>query len=226
MDSHIYLFQILDILELVGVEAMRLTQKMSVLAKFTAGSRCNTEEIECLNEIKAGITKILNFEAHTFIGYNSLWEFSNTPGIKEYLRSIVAGTSHRYKARAGKIEFNVSNSSEMNTYHEIQRRLGKGHLPYVSISGMLTGNHAVIVYGESVIDNKNVLCVRDPNFIGSEAEACENYLYADSEDQIYFKRTNQEHDLMQTFMLTGDEELRVSKYKKALSRQCMSEANQ
>lgn len=203
-----------------------LTQKMSLLASFKTGVRCDLEQPHCLNNIKRGVRNIMNFQAHVFTGFKNLREFSNTPKIKEYLRTIVANTSHRYKTRPAKITIDRFNTIQGNTYGEVQKRLAEGHLPYIGLNGSLTGSHAVLIYREAVIDNRNVLCARDPNFVGDQAESCENYLYMTEQERIFFKRRGKPADFMQSFKLTHDEELRVVRYKKALSIQCVAEIQQ
>lgn len=198
-----------------------LTQKLSILATFKTGPICDLRELECFSEVRKGVGKILNYQTHTFVGHKNLWEFSSEPNIKKYLRAIVAGTSHRFRSRSAKISVKKFSTPQANMYGEVQKRLIQGHLPYVALSGLQTGAHAVLIYGESVAENKNVLCARDPNFVGTLAESCENYLYMDEDHKIFFKREEKTPDLMQTFLLTGDEEVRVSKYKKALSRKCL-----
>jgi hypothetical protein len=197
-----------------------LTQKMSILASFRESGGCDLQTKECIQIYREGIQKIKKFKYHRFQGFKNLYEFSSHPKIKKLLKAIVAGTSNRYKAGRGFIKNPIYDSKELNTFHELKRRLSLGHLPYVGVLGRLTGAHALVLYADTFQGGQNILCARDPNFKNSRMEDCENYFF-EQEANIYFQRLGKKPDKMYRFSLTKDEDIRIKRYMSALTKNCI-----
>lgn len=197
-----------------------LTQKMSILADFSMGSRCDLEKDNCLKKYKASIDKVVAFKSAEFSGFRNLLELSSEPKIQRYLRSLVANTSHRYRAVQGYMEERLYNTEQMNMYAELIRRVKKSQLPYVGVLGQLTGAHALLIYKTEFVNGSTILCARDPNFKTDSIEKCENYFFS-KDGKVYFKRFNKPADFMSSFRITSDEDRRTEQYLKSLNEKCM-----
>jgi len=200
-----------------------LTQKMTFLAKFDESPGCDLEESTCLDIYRKGIYKIKKYGTFKIKGFKNLLEFSSHHKIKPILRNIVKYTPHRYKTGVAYIENPIYPTKEENNFYEIKRRLTLGHYPYVGIFGPKTGNHGLIAYEDTFKGSQNIICAKDPNIILDNAENCDNYFYLE-EGQIYYKRLNRDEDKLSKFNLTGDEDKRVEKYRKALTKNCIQES--
>jgi hypothetical protein len=197
-----------------------VTQKMSILGQFSGGHRCDLEKQSCLAMYKSGIDKIVNYKTFEFIGFSNLLELSSEPKLQRYLRSIVANTSHRYRAVQGFMANRAYDTEQMNMYSELIRRVTKSQLPYVGVLGQLTGAHALLVYKTQFQSGGTVLCARDPNFKSDTIENCENYFFKDG-GKVYFKRHNKPADYMSSFRITSDEDERTRQYHSSLNENCM-----
>jgi len=206
-----------------------VTQKMSILAKFKNEARCDITQTVCLDGIKAGIKKIMNFQAHTFYGYENLFEFSQVKPIKNHLKKLISSVSSKYKSTKAYIKDRSYSSEKFNMYYEILRRVEEGQLPYVGVKGRKTGKHALLVFNTSFEYGQKVLCVRDSNVTNDDVETCDNFLFIEG-DNIYYERYKRyrwyktyyrSKDLMIKLKLTGDEDLRVKKYTHGLYNRCL-----
>jgi hypothetical protein len=193
-----------------------LTQKFSLLASYDENDICSKSPKECMDDLKLGIKKIQNFETHTFKSVNNLLEFSSIPDVKMILYSIVRSTSHKYSGGRAYIKNTNHENERISTFHEIKRRLSLNNLPYVGVTGSLTGKHAVLIYKTQ----SDVLCARDSNVLLDTSEACENYFYIINSD-VYYHRYGREPDLMSKFKLSKDEDKRISEYVRVLGPSCI-----
>jgi hypothetical protein len=198
-----------------------ITQKMSMLAEFIPGTRCNLENENCLAKYKKSIDDITEFKTAKFVGFKNLFDLSRDPRLKRYLRHLVSMTSHRYRAVQGYMATRPYATEQMNMFVELTRRVENYQLPYVGVLGKLTGAHALLIYKKDFMNGRLILCARDPNFKTETTEACENYFYHE-EGKVYFKRYSKPADLMSSFKITSDEDQRTIKYKQSLNSRCMS----
>jgi len=197
-----------------------VTQKMSILGKYKrTNSGCHLNDETCLNSIKKGIDKIMSFQTFEFDSFDSLQELSSVPEIQVHLKNYIKGISHRYRAIAGNIHNPTFDTSEENVFHEIKKRVLEGELPYIGVSGALTGNHALLAYRIDKTFN-NRICVRDPNIVLDEVEDCQNFVYLNN-GVVYYSRHGSYLDKINQFSLTSDEDMRASKYKKAHTSNCI-----
>ncbi|MAZ48057.1 MAG: hypothetical protein CME65_05820 [Halobacteriovoraceae bacterium] len=196
-------------------------QRFSLLAKFdNSVSACDTSNEFCWLKIKSKIDRILSYQAATINGYSDLFEFSSDKRVRAYLWSIVAGTSHRYRAVDAKISVRRFENPHMNIFFELKKRVELGQLPYVGVVGAQTGSHALIVYSVENSRLRPYLCARDPNIVLGVAENCDHKIYFE-DNRIYYQRYDRSPDALSFFRITSDEDQRVLRYKTALKARCM-----
>lgn len=201
-------------------------QRFSLLAKFdNTTSACDTTNEFCWLKIKSKIDRILSYQASTINGYSDLFEFSSDRRVRAYLWSIVAGTSHRYRAVDAKISVRRFENPHMNIFYELKKRVELGQLPYVGVVGPQTGSHALIVYAVESSSLKPYLCARDPNIVLGVAENCDHKIYF-QDNQIYYQRYDRTPDALSFFRITSDEDQRVLRYKTALKTRCMENSRE
>ena len=197
-------------------------QKMSILARYQRDGGCDLKDNNCIETIKEGIQKVMNFETHTFKGFNNLLDLSSVPELKQQLWNIVANTSHRYSARPVPIDEAKATTSirARSVFTELKKRTLMGQLPYVGVKGAATGAHALLTYEVSFVGAKEVLCARDPNVSHGRAEACESYFYQE-DGKVYYQRFDRKPDYMSMFEIFTDEDLRLEKYVASLQKSCL-----
>jgi len=198
-------------------------QKFSELATFNASIHCNLSPIKeaCKKDIDLGIKNILNFKAHTFTGFNSLYEFSSNTYVKEKLKSFIRGIDHRFSAVQANIrDFDPKNKNK-SIFFEIIERIKENQQPYIGVKGDRLGHHAIIAYSVDYIDNKEVICIRDSNIIQREnGELCQSYLFMIDSD-VFYHRENNSLSKLYIFSLTSDEDLRIKNYISAQFNKCL-----
>lgn len=198
-----------------------VTQRMSLLARFDGGQKgCDTNQPACLQQLRAGIDKIMNYKIHFFKGIKDLFELSSIPSIGRYLKSYVRGIAHRYRAIPGHIEDPSYESPQMNTFYELKRRVELNQLPYVGVQGKLTGAHALLIYGVDFQEGREVLCARDPNIVLERPENCDHIIFLEGERVVY-KRFDRRADYLYFFKLTSDEDRRIRSFQYALTGHCL-----
>ena len=198
-----------------------VTQKFNMLANFDDSSAaCDLSEDSCWQDVLSQIKLILSYQVQTIKGYKDLYDFSQQKRVKTYLRSIVAGTSHRYQAIDSKLQVRHYANQKLNTFYDLVRRVNLNHQPYVGVVGNLTGAHALLIYDVKSIQGKKILCARDPNIVLDYPEECETYIFI-RDQKIHYRRYDRKIDELGVFKITSDEDQRVKLYENALRAWCI-----
>jgi hypothetical protein len=204
-----------------------VTQTMDYLAKFdpAAPHPCtDQDERTCYETLYELITSILKGEIRKIGGFSSLYEFSLDPLARRILRIKVASTSHRYDASDAVLESYEHPSMNQNVFHDVLKRLKKGHRPYLVIEGTgRIGAHALLAYKKQLINDMQVICIRDPNVVleNGMPEACQNYLYQ-QDDHVFYQQLGFEKDeKLWELSLKSDEDQRVELYIKLHYEECL-----
>lgn len=200
-----------------------MTQRMAILARFSPQEECRMQDTQCLNETKAGIDKVFNNKTFNFKGVRNLYELSQNPKIKKYMKEIIRKVSHRYMAGPGYIENQSYGRRSISTFYELKRRVELNQIPYVGVIGRKVGSHALLVTGSNFINGKTVLCARDPNVVLGYSENCDNYFYED-DGQVVYKRHDWMPDYLSYFGITDDEDKRIKIYINSLYNSCLVES--
>lgn len=199
-------------------------QRFSMLANFNdTRPACDTAVESCWQNIKVKIDKVLDYKVASFNGYSDLFDFSSNKRVRAYLWSKVALTPHRYRAVNAKISVTRFQNPHMNVFFELKKRVEIGQLPYVGVTGPLTGSHALLIYDVVETVNRPYLCARDPNIVLGYAENCEHKIFFE-DNKIYYQRYDRTPDALSFFKLTSDEDRRVESYKTALKRSCIQKS--
>ena len=198
-----------------------LNQRLSTLVEFQPRGGCDISTPTCIDSLKQKVQIALRDEAVVIRGFKNLFEFSSVPEMHRYLRSIVAGTSNRYRATLGYIENPNYDTLQESVFYELQRRVNLGQLPYVGLEGNLTGSHAVIAYAEEFKNNMHVICTRDPNYLYGGKEQCDNYFYVNKNSEVFYKRKNKLPDFMFSMKVYSDDDERMESFESALTSKCL-----
>jgi hypothetical protein len=182
------------------------------------------DEYACYDELYSLITSVMNGNLVEVGGADSLYDFSLHPTAKNILWMKVASISHRYSAQDSPLEDYSSDSTNINIFNELIRRVNARHRPYIGIRGTFRiGGHALL--GLETSDNR--LCVRDPNVIIQEEpfEDCQNYLYVKNDEVFYRQHGFEVDEKIRYLSLKTDEDQRVEDYIRIHYENCLSEIN-
>jgi hypothetical protein len=197
-----------------------LTQQMSILAKFNPNISCDTNSSECLNKLILGVQKIIENKTHVFNGYESLYDLSQVPEVKQYIYDHIKLVNHQYSANPVYIENDLYNTRALKVFYELEKRATEGQVPYVGVIGKQTGSHALLIYKTDYVGNRDVLCARDSNIVTGQAEDCSSYIFVEN-NRVFYKRYDRSADFLSKFELTSDEDKRVRTYANSLYKNCL-----
>lgn len=203
-----------------------VNQKVYELSNFKQDSKlnCNTPNLsnKCKEIISDKLFKLMKFEVQNFPGFTGLYDFSNHPEVQRILKTYIRGISHRFKASRAHIRDNSYDNINESIFNEIILRVKENQRPYIGIQGAKVGHHAVIAHTNEFIAGESVICVHDSNIIfHKEADHCHNYISI-KDGNVYYKRYEKEETILNTFLLTNDEDKRVAKYIQARHSYCMN----
>jgi hypothetical protein len=193
-------------------------QRMEMFARFEPGlpHPClGLPAADCQRAMTTLISSALKGQIMAIGGFDSLFDFSQDPVARSILRQRIASFSHRYSAQDSPLASYQHPSTNLNVFHELPRRIHLRQRPYVGIEGRYSiGAHAVLAYQVRKLNDRQVICVRDPNIIipSFPYEDCQNFFYTDG-DSVYYRRHGIVPDEeLWSLSLQTDEDQRVRHY--------------
>ncbi len=212
-----------------------ISQRFNHLAKFEPekSSPCsmpeNSVEYEsseaCYDYLKEKIVEMSDSKVVTFEGFKNLKDLSSHPDAKLLLRTEIIKIPHKYSTLPEKID-GEHDLRKINVFYEIIKRLQNAQLPYIAVKGPEVGNHGLIAYAVTELEGKEVICIRDSNFVPeSPSEACQNFVYLENE-RVWYVREKKGVSELWKFDLFRDETERQHKFMMASRNYCIDQKYQ
>lgn len=208
-------------------------QKSYYLMEFDTGENPNNCSLksftqDCQKEYFIKFSKLF-FENQVIEvpGFKNLAEFASVPYIFSLLKFHVSKTPTTFKTLVAHNRFIATEvNPSIAHFKEAVERVQEFQKPYLAISSLWTGDHAVLAYRFTNDKENFKLCVRDPNLIPNQSIECENYFYIamnaeGSEEVFYHKRNEEEDKYLLTVRIYTDEDTRVQEFIEARVNYCL-----